>query len=97
MDDLRTCIELYRPDDLTEMVEILREAEHVCKAGLDDLRTLSQNERQQRRANNTERRLSTIIHAESFGQWGRRIQFLQEVRRFLEDERRRDQAGGVFS
>jgi len=86
LDDLRGCIELYQPDDLPEMIEILREAEHACRAGLDDVKTLSQNERQQRSAQNTEHRLSIIVHAESFGQWGRRIQFLQEVRHFLERE-----------
>lgn len=86
VEDLCAGIRHYQPEDLPELIEILHEAEQVCAAELADAKTRLQNDRRQEGGGNTVQRLSAIVRAESCGRWGRRMQFLQELRHFLEQE-----------
>jgi hypothetical protein len=86
LEELRAGVELYQPDDLPEMIEILREAERICMTELHEIRVRMPRDRSPRGARDTAQRLSDIIDAESHRRWGIRMQFLQELRHLLEAE-----------
>jgi len=48
LDNLRAGIELYQPEDLPRMIEIVREAQRVCMARRDEVLMRRKDEQQQR-------------------------------------------------
>lgn len=86
VDELRSRIGRYGPDDLPEMIEIVREAEVVCIVGLGDLNRQIRDEREQADIQHGERDISILIWAEAVERRDSRIRWLQNLRRYLEKE-----------
>jgi len=95
--ELRARIAGYRPEDLPEMIEALREAETACAIGLGDLNEQIRNERQQAGVQRGECDMSILIWAEATGRWDSRIAWLQNVRRYLEKEQQRHEDAGALT
>jgi hypothetical protein len=101
LDALRASVEFYEPKNLREMIEILGEAERACMAGQDEVRMQLRDEQRQRlREPHDGRRgiqdqLRRFVQVEFCVRWDRRILFLWEVRKLLEDElQSQEPAGG---
>jgi hypothetical protein len=97
LDDLCVGIEHYQPEDLPEMIETLRKAEMACMSWRHDQSIQAEKARQQWRHKSIEDYLSWWARAEFFGRWAIRMQFLREVREFLEGELRSCEAAGGFA
>jgi hypothetical protein len=83
---LRTEITLCGPENLPEMIEVLRDAERECIASLEDLNRWMQSK--QRRANTQDQKQHTrAVYAENAARWDERIKWLQDVRLYLKKER----------
>jgi hypothetical protein len=86
--ELRARIARYGPDDLTEMIEMVREAEMACAVGLGGLNRQIRDEREEAGIQRGACDMSILIWAEAVERWSSRIVWLQNVRRYLEKAQR---------
>jgi hypothetical protein len=95
LDDLRASIEFYQPEDLPEMIEIVREAQRVCMAGQEEVRVRVRDELEQqglkdellqRGPKSIEDELRWFADVEFCTRWSGRVQFLLKVLGLLEKE-----------
>ncbi|HKH79080.1 MAG TPA: hypothetical protein VJ996_03615 [Solirubrobacteraceae bacterium] len=91
-EELHAKIALCGPDDLPEMIEIVRSAEAACMVRLRGLNWRIQDERQETGPQDWKRRMSIAGMAGDAAWWGGRIKWLQDVRSYLEKERQRHEA-----
>jgi hypothetical protein len=107
LDDLLASIELYQPEDLPKMIEMLREAEGVCMAVTDRIRARQLDEQRQQIKQSKlegklyeehpsiEQQLRWFIRSEFRARWMGRAESMGEVCELLEEELRgREPAGG---
>jgi DNA-binding PadR family transcriptional regulator len=85
-EDLHAKIAFCGPDDLPEMIKVVREAEVSCMVMLRGLNWRMQSERQPEAMQDWKERLGMIVMAGDSAWWGGRIKWLQDVRMYLERE-----------
>lgn len=91
-EELLAKIAFCTPSDLPRMVEIVRDAELACTAQLNEL---NQRMRHQQRLGGDDpwrRLMGLIVSAGDVAWWDSRIKWLQELRRYLQQEGQRYQA-----
>lgn len=91
-EELHAKIALWGSEDLSRLIEIVREAEMSCTAQLQELNRRTRLERQGTETSEWERTMQLIVTAGEVTWWDSRIKWLQDVRRYLERERGRQQA-----
>ena len=77
------------PEDVPEMIEIVREAELRCLGQLQELHRRARTERNAAGASEWARKVQLIAMHGEVMEWDAKIKWLQDVRRFLEKERQR--------
>lgn len=92
-EELHAKIALWGSEDLTRLVEIVREAEIACTLQLRDLNQRMQFERRAAASNEWARTMQLIVRSGELAWWDTRIRWLQGVRLFL--ERQRQQRPGL--
>ncbi|MGP8241632.1 MAG: hypothetical protein ACLQQB_07690 [Solirubrobacteraceae bacterium] len=91
-EELHAKIALWGSEDVSRLIEIVREAEMSCTLQLQELNRRARLERQDTEASEWEREMQLIMIAGEVTWWDSRIKWLQDVRRYLERERGRRQA-----
>ncbi len=86
-----SAIERCDPEDLPAMLDIVGQAELRCLA---EVSSLHRRRREERAGMDSPvgTRLSVIVHSELSSRWGQRLTWLRDVRRYLQDELRREGA-----
>jgi hypothetical protein len=93
--ELRSRIGRYEPDDLPQMIAIAREAEMVCMSELGDLNRQIRDERQEADVQRVERDISILIWTEAVGRLDSRIRWLQDLCCYLEEEQQQYEDAGA--
>jgi hypothetical protein len=101
LDDLLASVELYQPEDLPKMIEMLREAEGVCMAAQNKvyLRRLDEHRRRREQLrligerfeddpSDIKQEFRGKVQVEFIVRWQRRAESLEKVRELLEEELR---------
>ena len=91
-EELHAKIALWGSEDVSRLIEIVREAEMASTLRLHELNRRTRAERQRQDAGEWERTMQLIVTAGEVTWWDSRIKWLQDVRRYLERERGRQQA-----
>jgi DNA-binding PadR family transcriptional regulator len=90
-EELHAKIALWGSEDVSRLIEIVREAEMSCTLQLQELNRRTRLERQSAQGSEWEREMQMIVIAGEVTWWDSRIKWLQDVRRYLERERGRRQ------
>lgn len=88
-EELHARIALCRPPDLPRMIAIVREAESVCMGKLHGLNLRVQSRRRDLDHEDFRARMDLVVSTGDQAWWESRIKWLQKVRVYLEDERKR--------
>jgi DNA-binding PadR family transcriptional regulator len=88
-EELHAKIALWGSEDLSRLIEIVREAEMSSTLALQELNRRSRVELQGNGANDWARGMQLIVIAGEVTWWDARIKWLQDVRLYLEKERAR--------
>lgn len=91
-EELHAKMALWGSEDLSRLIEIVREAEVSSTLQLQELNRQTRIERQMADASSWELTKQLIVRAGEVMWWDARIKWLQDVRLELEKERRRQQA-----
>jgi DNA-binding PadR family transcriptional regulator len=83
-EELHAKIALWGSEDVSRLIEIVREAEMACTLRLQDLNRRMRAERQRSAAGEWERAMQLIMIAGEVTWWDARIKWLQDVRMYLE-------------
>lgn len=86
-EELHAKIALWGSEDLSRLIEIVREAEMSSALRLQELNRRTRLERQMSAASEWERTMQLIVIAGEVTWWDSRIKWLQDVRLYLEKER----------
>lgn len=94
-EELHAKIALWGSEDVSRLIEIVREAEMASTLRLQELNRRTRTERQRQDTGEWERTMQLIVIAGEVTWWDARIKWLQDVRRYLESqhERRRAKLG----
>jgi DNA-binding PadR family transcriptional regulator len=90
-EELHAKIALWGSEDVSRLIEIVREAEMSCTLQLQELNRRTRLERQRMDTSEWEREMQLIVIAGEVTWWDSRIKWLQDVSRYLERERGRRQ------
>ncbi len=90
-EELHAKIALWGSEDISRLIEIVREAEMSCTLQLQELNRRTRVERQRSGANEWERAMQLIVIAGEVTWWDARIKWLQDVRLYLERQYERQQ------
>ncbi len=90
-EELHAKIALCRPADLPRMVEVVREAESICAGKLQGLNWRVRSRRRDLDPEDFRVRMDLVVSTGDQAWWESRIKWLQKVRVYLEDERKRCQ------
>jgi DNA-binding PadR family transcriptional regulator len=93
-EELLAKIAFCGPSDLPRMIEIVRDAELACAAQLKEVNERMRTARRLAGDDPWRRLMSLIVTAGDVAWWDSRIKWLQELRRYLQEEGRRYQAAG---
>jgi DNA-binding PadR family transcriptional regulator len=85
-EELHAKIALWGSEDLTRLIEIVREAEMACTLQLRELNRRMQFERRANGANEWARTMQLIVISGEVAWWDTRIRWLQGVRLYLEKQ-----------
>jgi DNA-binding PadR family transcriptional regulator len=88
-EELHAKIALCRPADLPRMVDVVREAEGVCAGRLQGLNWRVRSRREGLNTEDFRARMDLVVSTGDQAWWESRIKWLQRVRVYLEDERKR--------
>lgn len=91
-EELHAKIALWGPQDLSRLIEIVREAETASVLQLQEQNERTRRERQLLDLSDWELKMQLIISAGEVSWWNARIRWLQDVRLFLEREQSRREA-----
>ncbi len=90
-EELHAKIALWGSEDLSRLIEIVREAELGCTQQLQELNRRTRLEREAEDEAEWARTMQLIVITGELTWWDARIKWLQNVRRYLESERGRKQ------
>jgi DNA-binding PadR family transcriptional regulator len=90
-EELHAKIALWGSEDVSRLIEIVREAEMASTLRLHELNRLTRSEQQRQDTGEWERTMQLIVIAGEVTWWGTRIKWLQDVRRYLESQNERRQ------
>ncbi len=90
-EELHAKIALWGSEDVSRLIEIVREAEMSCTLQLQELNRRTRTERQRSDASEWERAMQLIVIAGEVTWWDARIKWLQDVRLYLERQCERQQ------
>ena len=90
-EELHAKIALWGSEDVSRLIEIVREAEMSCTLQLQELNRRARLERQRMEASEWELEMQLIVIAGEVTWWDSRIKWLQNMRLYLERERGRRQ------
>lgn len=93
-EELHAKIALWGSEDLSRLVEIVREAELASMLQLQALNQRTRRERQQQTMSDWELKLQLIVSTGEVSWWDSRIKWLQDMRLYLEKEQSRRMAAG---
>jgi hypothetical protein len=93
-EELHAKIALWGSEDLTRLIEIVREGEMTCTLQLKQLNQRMQFERRASGSNEWARTMQLIVRSGEAAWWDTRIRWLQEVRLFLEKQCARPPGAG---
>lgn len=85
-EELHAKIALWGSEDLSRLVEIVREAELSSMLQLQELNRRMRQERQLQNVSEWERQMQLIVSAGEVSWWDSRIKWLQDMRLYLEKE-----------
>jgi DNA-binding PadR family transcriptional regulator len=88
-EELHAKIALWGSEDISRLIEIVREAEMSCTLQLQELNRSTHVERQRTDASEWERAMQLIVISGEATWWDARIKWLQNVRTYLESQRER--------
>ncbi len=91
-EELHAKIALWGQDDLSRLIEIVREAELSSMLALQELNRRTREERQLPEASDWELKMQLIVSAGEVSWWDSRIKWLQDMRLYLEKEQAHRQA-----
>lgn len=86
-EELHAKIALWGPQDVSRLIEIVREAEIASTLRLQELNRRVRFRRQAYNGERWEQVMQTIMISGEVTWWGSRIKWLQDVRRYLESQR----------
>jgi DNA-binding PadR family transcriptional regulator len=92
-EELHAKIALWGSEDLSRLIEIVREAEMACAQQLRELNRRTRLERRARGADEWERMMQLIVISGEMTWWDTRIRWLQSVRVYLEKQSGRGPSG----
>jgi hypothetical protein len=89
--DMLSAIARCGPEDIPAMLDIVRDAELRCLA---EVSSLNRRRRAERAGTDSPAgtRLSLIVHSEFSSRWSQRLEWLRDVRGYLQEELRREGA-----
>lgn len=90
-EELHAKIALCQPADLPRMVEMVREAETICTGKLEGLNWRVRTRREDLDPEDFRVRMDLVVSTGDQAWWESRIKWLQKVRMYLENERKRCQ------
>jgi DNA-binding PadR family transcriptional regulator len=93
-EELLAKIAFCGPEDLPRMIEIVRDSELACAARLEEVNERMRTARRLAGDDPWRRLMSLIVTAGDVAWWDARIKWLQELRRYLQEEGRHYRAGG---
>lgn len=91
-EDLHAKIALCRPQDLSRLIDVVRDAELACTGRLEQLNRRIRLEHQGTQPQDWKARMSVVVEAGDIAWWDGRIKWLQNVRLYLVRERERWEA-----
>jgi hypothetical protein len=80
------------PEDVAEMIEVVREAQVRCQQELQKLHQRARAERDAAGASEWARKVRLVVVHGEVMEWDAKIKWLQDVRQFLEKERQHSEA-----
>lgn len=88
-EELHAKVALCRPGDLPRMIVVVRKAETVCTGKLQGLNSRVRSRRCALDEDDFRARMDLVVSSGDQAWWESRIKWLQKVRVYLEDERKR--------